>query len=341
MPFTDYPNYMGLLLLALAVWAAAARRSWLTWTLVAGGLLAYLLSLGDNFFLYKLFYIVFPFFDKFRVPSMLLVLTQFSVAVLAGLGLDAWLSWLEGQKEGQARRVLLMAGGGVLALALVFLAASGPLTAGLPAPRGVSAQMLPQVNALRGALIRTDAFWLLAVGGLALGSVLLWRQGRLSRNWLLAGLVGLSVVDLARIDRRIIEPAPDSLRSPVLQPRAFLTRYTNSDPVTHNVHPSPEKNRDWNNSQSPGADPIEKAFSRPEIAVVVKCDVHPWMRTYVHVMKHPYFDVTGSDGSFEIKNLPPGKYILVAWQQQFGEQEMEITVGESETAEAEFTYTGK
>ncbi|MEE9163056.1 MAG: hypothetical protein V3U35_08835, partial [Candidatus Neomarinimicrobiota bacterium] len=213
MPFTDYPNYMGLLLLALAVWVAAAGRSWLTWTLVAGGLLAYLLSLGDNFFLYRLFYEVFPYFDKFRVPSMLLVLTQFCVAVLAGLGLDAWLSWLDGRKEGQARRVLLMAGAGVLALALVFLAASGPVTAGLPASRRVSPQMLPQVNALRGAMIRTDAFWLLAVGGLAVGSMLLWRQGTLPRKWLLAGLVGLSIVDLARIDMRIIEPAPDSLRS--------------------------------------------------------------------------------------------------------------------------------
>ena len=67
MPFTDYPNYMGILLLLLAVWAVAARRSWFVWTLAAGGFLAYLLSLGNNFFLYKLFYNLFPYFNKFAI----------------------------------------------------------------------------------------------------------------------------------------------------------------------------------------------------------------------------------------------------------------------------------
>ena len=231
MPFTDYPNYMGLLLLALAAWAVAVRRTWFTWTLAGGAALAYFLSLGHNFFLYQLFYDLFPFFNKFRVPSMLLVLTQFGVAVLAGLGLDALLQWLTAQENSRARRILVMAGGAVVAVALLFLAAASVVGSSLPVPRGVPAQVIPQVNGLRIAMIRTDAVWLLVLGGLAVAGLYLWRSETLSKRWLLAGLVAVSMVDLGRIDLRIIEPAEGSLRSPVLRPRSVMTRYLNSDPV--------------------------------------------------------------------------------------------------------------
>ena len=231
MPFTDYPNYMGLLLLALAVWAVAVRRTWFTWTMAGGAVLAYFLSLGHNFFLYRLFYDLFPYFNKFRVPSMLLVLTQFGVAVLAGLGLDAWLQWLGAQGESRARRILVWTGGAVVVLGLLFLASASVVGSNLPVPRGVPAQMVPQVNGLRMSMIRADAVWLLVLGGLAVGGLYLWRAGSLSKRWLLAGLVAVSMVDLGRIDLRIIEPAEGSLRSPVLRPRSVMTRYLNSDPV--------------------------------------------------------------------------------------------------------------
>ncbi|MFB0516679.1 MAG: YfhO family protein [Candidatus Neomarinimicrobiota bacterium] len=231
MPFTDYPNYMGILLLVLAILAVAVRRTWFVWTLAAGGLLAYLLSLGHNFFLYKLFYSLFPYFNKFRVPSMLLVLTQFSVAVLAGIGLDALVSWLTDRKPEQARRVLLGAAGGTVILAIVFLLSASLLEGTFPAARGVPAQMATQIDSLRMSMIRTDAVALLFIGGLAVGGLYLWRQGRLPRTWLLGGLVLLSMVDLGRIDRKIIEPSPDSMRIPVMQPRAYMNRYLNSDPL--------------------------------------------------------------------------------------------------------------
>ena len=115
---------------------------------------------------------------------------------------------------------------------------------------------------------------------------------------------------------------------------------TNSDPTTHNVHPLPRENREWNKSQTSGAPAIDYAFPRPEKSIAVKCNIHPWMQAYVHVMEHPYFAVTDSSGSFEIANLPPGTYTLQAMHERLGEQEMEVTVGASESATVDFSFTG-
>jgi hypothetical protein len=231
MPFTDYPNYMGIILLFLAVWAIVMKRNWIVWTLAAGGFLAYLLSLGNHFFLYKIFYILLPYFNKFRVPHMLLVLTQFSVVVLAGIGLDSLVSWLKERKADQARRFLLGMAIGLAVLVVIFLIAASALGGTFPPARGVPAQMAPRIEELRTSMIQADALILLILGGLAVLALFLWRQDRIPLKWLLGGLVILSMVDLGRIDRQIIEPSRESLRVSVLQPKSYTSRYTNSDPV--------------------------------------------------------------------------------------------------------------
>lgn len=114
----------------------------------------------------------------------------------------------------------------------------------------------------------------------------------------------------------------------------------NSDPLTHNIHPLPKENREWNKSQPPGATPIAESFPRQEIMMPVKCNIHPWMRAYINVVDHPFFAVTGEDGSFSIAGLPPGTYTLEAQHEKYGAQEVSVTVGPSETKEADFTYKG-
>ena len=74
---------------------------------------------------------------------------------------------------------------------------------------------------------------------------------------------------------------------------------------------------------------IKKTFEKPEIMAKVKCDVHPWMNAYIGVLSHPFYTVSGEDGSFEIKDLPPGTYTLEAWQETLGTKTAEITVPES------------
>jgi hypothetical protein len=114
----------------------------------------------------------------------------------------------------------------------------------------------------------------------------------------------------------------------------------NSDPTTHNVHPVPQNNREWNKSQPPGSAKITESFGREEIAITVKCNVHPWMKSYIAVLKHPYFKVTGKDGSFSIANLPPGTYTLTAWHGTLGTTEQQVTIGPKE-AKADVAFTFK
>ena len=112
----------------------------------------------------------------------------------------------------------------------------------------------------------------------------------------------------------------------------------NSDQTTHNIHPVPKDNREWNESQAPGAAPIDKSFARPEVAIPVKCNVHPWMKAYVAVLSNPYFQVTGKDGAFDLKNLPPGNYTLVAWHELYGPSEQMVTIGPKESKSVSFTF---
>ena len=111
----------------------------------------------------------------------------------------------------------------------------------------------------------------------------------------------------------------------------------NSDETTHNIHPSPNNNREWNMTQPHGV-PVEQTFAREEIAIPVKCNVHPWMRGYIAVFKHPYFSVTDKNGSFDLKGLPPGTYTITAWQEKLGTQTQKVTIGTGEAKALSFTF---
>ena len=120
-----------------------------------------------------------------------------------------------------------------------------------------------------------------------------------------------------------------------------ILKVVNSDPVTHNIHPMAEINREWNHSQGPGDPPIDRHFTKPEVMVPVKCNIHSWMHAYVGVLSHPYFAVTKADGSFEIGNLPPGTYTLALWQEKLGTKEQSITIQPHGNTVANFEFKGK
>lgn len=120
-----------------------------------------------------------------------------------------------------------------------------------------------------------------------------------------------------------------------------VLKVTNSDPVTHNIHPLAHINREWNHSQGEGDAPLARKFSKREIMIRVKCNIHGWMRAYLGVVDHPYFAVSGRDGRFEIRNLPPGEYTLAAWHETLGEQEQKVVVPASGRIEATFRFKGQ
>ena len=112
----------------------------------------------------------------------------------------------------------------------------------------------------------------------------------------------------------------------------------NSDPTTHNVNVQAKSNEKWNQSQTQGAAPIVKTFTRSETLIPVKCNQHPWMKAYINVLSHPYFMVTKEDGTFEIKGVPPGTYTLVAWHEKLGEKTAQVKVDAKGAATTDFTF---
>src|SRR2546423_441556 len=117
---------------------------------------------------------------------------------------------------------------------------------------------------------------------------------------------------------------------------------TNSDQTTHNIHFTPKNNPDWNMQQAAGAQPLVHKLNVAEVLAPVKCNQHPWMKSYVGVMKHPFFAVSAEDGSFKITGVPPGKYTVVAWHEGTAgpgtEKTMEVTVPAKGTATADFSF---
>jgi Carboxypeptidase regulatory-like domain len=116
-----------------------------------------------------------------------------------------------------------------------------------------------------------------------------------------------------------------------------------SDKTTHNIHPDPNPltgNIPWNESQPPGAPPIVKSWKAEEVAIPVKCNIHPWMHGWFVVVKGPYA-MTNEDGSYRIANVPPGNYTVTAWQETYGKQDQKITVVAGKPTTANFTYKAK
>jgi plastocyanin len=115
----------------------------------------------------------------------------------------------------------------------------------------------------------------------------------------------------------------------------------NTDQTLHNVHALATVNQEFNQAQPMTTPPIDKVMDKQEVMVHVKCDVHPWMTAWVGVLPHPFYAVSGEDGSFSIKDLPPGKYTIEAWHEKLGTQTQEVTVGPNQTATVAFDFKPK
>ena len=120
-----------------------------------------------------------------------------------------------------------------------------------------------------------------------------------------------------------------------------ILRVVNSDPVTHNIHPLAQINREWNHSQGPGDPPLVRKFIRPEVVIPVKCNIHRWMHAFIAVVDHPYFAVSGPSGNFEIRNVPPGDYVVEAWHESLGSQERNVSIPRAGTANIDFSFKAK
>jgi len=117
----------------------------------------------------------------------------------------------------------------------------------------------------------------------------------------------------------------------------------NEDKTAHNIHPQPNPtggNAQWNKSQMPGSSPFDVTWASEEVAIPVKCNIHPWMHAYIAVVKGP-FGVSNDAGAFKLENVPPGTYTLTAWQETYGTQTQKVVVAAGKPAPADFSFKAK
>jgi plastocyanin len=114
----------------------------------------------------------------------------------------------------------------------------------------------------------------------------------------------------------------------------------NSDPTLHNVHSLSKLNPQFNIGQPKQGMKFVRKFEKPE-TFKVKCEVHSWMGAYIGVFNHPFFAVTGDDGTFALKNLPAGEYTVEAWHEKYGTQSMKVAVGAAEKKTVDFKFVAK
>lgn len=112
----------------------------------------------------------------------------------------------------------------------------------------------------------------------------------------------------------------------------------NSDGLLHNVHALPKVNTPFNMAMPATRTEADHKFGKEEGMFQVKCDVHPWMTSYVGVFNHPFFAVSGKDGKFTINNLPPGTYELEAWHEKLGVKTASVTVTADKPATVAFSF---
>jgi hypothetical protein len=114
----------------------------------------------------------------------------------------------------------------------------------------------------------------------------------------------------------------------------------NSDGTLHNIHALPKKNAEFNIGQPFKGMETVKKFESTEVPIRFKCDVHKWMGAYTGVFNHPFFAVTNDQGAFEIKNLPPGNYVIEAWHEKYGTQTQNVTITGAEPKTVDFNFKG-
>ncbi|HXX94020.1 MAG TPA: carboxypeptidase regulatory-like domain-containing protein [Planctomycetota bacterium] len=114
-------------------------------------------------------------------------------------------------------------------------------------------------------------------------------------------------------------------------------RFANEDPTLHNIHAFLEGS-EFNFSLFNKGTSSERKIRSPQIMARVKCDIHPWMIGFVGVVPHPFFAVTGENGEFELRGLPPGDFTIEAWHEKYGTQTRNAKLDAKGTAEVEFSF---
>ena len=116
--------------------------------------------------------------------------------------------------------------------------------------------------------------------------------------------------------------------------------FRNSDATVHNVNTRSAANVTFNEPMPAQNQSMLKVFSQPEVAVKLKCDIHPWMSAWIAVFDHPFYSVTSADGRFALDGLPEGDYTIEAWHETLGVRSAKIKGDDGKPATVDFSFAG-
>ena len=238
MPFTDYPNYMGIIVLCISIIGILFHKNTIKWFFMTMGLLALFISLGNNFFLYQILYEYFPYFNKFRVPSMFLILTQFSVSILAGMGLDIIINWIKNTtkntnklKDSNEYKQFIW----IFFCFILFVLVLGTISLN---PQDFGSRSHYILNNLRTEMKNIDTVRSITFLFILLSIIIIckYKKEIIKNNSIYLSLICsliifISIIDLSIVNNQIINPNKSTYRNSTMINRLFKSNYLNQDDI--------------------------------------------------------------------------------------------------------------
>lgn len=203
-PMTSGPVYIGAVMIFLFVLALFLVKGVNKWWIVSASVLAIMLAWGKNFMpLTDWFIDYFPMYNKFRTVSMILVVVELTVPLMAMLGLnEIWKGNVDSDRLKDAMmKSLYITGGCALFFALfggAIFSFAGDSDMGMGLPQDVVAAMSDE----RLSMLRMDAIRSLVFVALTFGAVYLWQNNKIKQNLFVVALVLLVVVDMVPVAMR-------------------------------------------------------------------------------------------------------------------------------------------
>lgn len=246
MPFTTSTQYVGILPILLSAIALMYRRNKMTLFFALLTLVLFLVSFGKHFALiYNLLFNYLPFFNKFRVPVMILHLLPFTTGILGAFGLTAVLEAHDGASSINAeklRKTLLYILGtvwAVLVFGFVFNSGLYSFLSGFMferADQNYGPQIIAEFKKIRFEILWDDYTKFALFTTASLGAVFLYLNKRLKENIFSMAILGILLLDLVVMDSKFIHPTPLNAAKEQFQPDATIT-YLKQQPGLFRVYP--------------------------------------------------------------------------------------------------------
>ena len=162
------------------------------------------------------------------------------------------------------------------------------------------------------------------------------------------------VVASGRVSRAVVEvigaPRPAPVQATLDQQRCRYVPHvqaapagstlvvTNGDPILHSVRGWVGRRSRFDLALASRGERAEVPLDRPGV-IQARCDVHAWMVAYVVVTEGPAA-LSGDDGTFAVRGLPPGDYTVRAWHERLGDLSARVTVPAQGVARIDLSYGG-